>query len=259
MFRTLDQFGARALQCAAPVKVQVLARPNLSTAIVAQLRDMLMNGELRPGEQLPGHRELARMFGVSVTSVREAISALVSAGVLEAQQGRGTFVSSAPRPDVGSSTWLGQPLNQSEHTELVEAREVLECALARLAAQRATEEQVESLRATVDEMARSTRNAERYLEADLAFHMTLAAAAHNRVLLRAMHAIRAMLRREIQAGLERELAEAGELRRGLSWHAGLAEAIANHDPSGAESMTLRMMEDQLHPSLTAAPAAPMAE
>ena len=233
------------------MKVQVLARPNLSTAIVAQLRDMLMNGQLRPGEQLPGHRELARMFGVSVTSVREAISALVSAGVLEAQQGRGTFVARVLQPDVGSSTWLGQPLDQSEHTELVEAREVLEGALARLAAQRATDEQIESLKATVDEMARSTRDAERYLEADLAFHMTLAAAAHNRVLLRAMHAIRAMLRREIKAGLERELAEAGELRRGLAWHAGLVEAIAEHDASAAEAMSLHMMEDQLHPSFAA--------
>jgi DNA-binding FadR family transcriptional regulator len=185
------------------------------------------------------------MFGVSVTSVREAISALTSAGVLEAQQGRGTFVSAAPRPDVGSATWLGQPMDQSEHTELVEAREVLECALARLAAQRATPEQIESLQAAVDDMARSTRDAERYLEADLAFHMTLAAAAHNRVLLRAMHAIRSMLRREIQAGLERELAAEGELHRGLVWHAGLAEAIAEHDPARAEAMTRQMMEDQL--------------
>ena len=227
------------------MKVQVLARPNLSTAIVAQLRDMVMNGELRPGEQLPGHRELARMFGVSVTSVREAISALVSAGVLEAQQGRGTFVSTSLRPDVGSSTWLGQPLNEGEHTELVEAREVLECALARLAAQRATDEQVQSLRAAVEEMALNTRDAERYLEADLAFHMTLAAAAHNRVLLRAMHAIRSMLRREIQVGLERELAEEGELKRGLMWHAGLADAIAAHDAPRAEATTLQMMEDQL--------------
>jgi GntR family transcriptional repressor for pyruvate dehydrogenase complex len=227
------------------VKIQLLARPNLSTAIVAQLRDMVLNGELRPGEQLPGHRELARMFGVSVTSVREAISALTSAGVLEAQQGRGTFVATTLRPDVGSSTWLGQPMNETEQTELVEAREVLECALARLAAQRATGEQVQSLQATVAEMALSTHDAERYLEADLAFHMTLAAAAHNRVLLRAMHAIRAMLRRELKAGLDRELAEEGELRRGLAWHAGLADAIAAHDAPRAEAMTLTIMEDQL--------------
>ena len=230
------------------MKVQVLSRPNLSTAIVAQLRDMVMNGELRPGEQLPGHRDLARMFGVSVTSVREAISALVSAGVLEAHHGRGTFVATSLRPDVGSSTWLGQPMNDTEHDELVEAREVLECAMARLAAQRATGEQIQSLRDTVAEMALSARDAERYLEADLAFNMTLAAAAHNRVLLRAMHAIRAMLRREIRSGLERELAEEGELHRGLAWHAGLAEAIASHDAARAEAMTLHMMEDQLRES-----------
>ena len=229
-----------------------LPRPNLSTAITAQLRDMVLNGEVRPGEQLPGHRELAKMFGVSVTSVREAISALVSAGVLEAQQGRGTFVSAHFRPDVGSSTWLGQPQDGPERTELVEAREVLECALARLAAARATPEQVDALHAAVEEMRRASGDAEAYLDADLTFHMTLAAAAHNRVLLRAMHAIRSMLRREIQLGLERELTEDGALHRGIAWHEGVASAVAAGDSDRAEQMAHAMMEAQIHGTASAA-------
>jgi GntR family transcriptional regulator, transcriptional repressor for pyruvate dehydrogenase complex len=156
------------------MRVQVLPRPNLSTAITAQLRDMVLNGELTPGAQLPGHRELARMFGVSVTSVREAISALVAAGVLQAQQGRGTFVTADLRPDPGSSTWLGQPVDGAEQLELLEARGVLESAMARLAALRATPEQVTQLLESAAEMQRRAHDAAGYLEADVSFHLTLA-------------------------------------------------------------------------------------
>ena len=225
------------------MRVQVLPRPNLSTAITAQLCDMVLNGELQPGAQLPGHRELAKMFGVSVTSVRESISALVSAGVLEAQQGRGTFVATSLFPDPGSSTWLGQPVDGAEQTELVEARGVLECALARLAARRATEEQVADLRRHVSEMTIHGDDSQRYLEADVAFHMTLAEAAHNRVLLRAMYAIRTLLRRELHRGLERELAEEGAISRGLNAHLGLVDAIQARDPDGAERMAQTIMAD----------------
>jgi GntR family transcriptional regulator, transcriptional repressor for pyruvate dehydrogenase complex len=216
------------------MRVQALPRSNLSAAITSQLRDMVLNGELRPGSQLPGHRELAKMFGVSVTSVREAISALASAGVLDAQQGRGTFVSAAFQPDPGSSAWLGQPLDVAEQNELLEARDVLECALARLAAERATEEQIKALRKTVDEMRRNQDNPPGYLDADVSFHMMLAAAAHNRVLLRSMYAVRTLLRRDLVHGLEREHETQGAIRSGLEDHVQLVEAVAARDPQRAE-------------------------
>lgn len=228
------------------MKVQVLPRASLPAAITAQLREMVLNGELRPGVQLPGHRELARMFGVSVTSVREAISALVSAGVLEAYQGRGTFVASTLGPDPGSSVWIGRPAGGDDQDELLEARGVLECALARLAARRATEAHIEALRAHVREMRECAHDPGRYLDADIGFHMTLAAAAHNRVLLRAMFAIRSHLRRELERGLQRELLADGALRRGVDAHDHLAEAIAARDAARAEKMAETIMADYVH-------------
>jgi len=225
------------------MKINTLPRPNLSTAITAQLRDMVLNGELQPGAQLPGHRELARMFGVSVTSVREAISALVSAGVLEAQQGRGTFVTAGLYPDPGSSAWIGQPVDGAEQQELLEARDVLECALARLAARRATSEQIDALRRNVEDMRQHAQSLALYLEADVSFHMTLAAAAHNRVLLRSTYAIRSLLRHELERSLERELKEEGAIQKGLEYHELLVDAIAARDPDGAERLASAIVAD----------------
>src|SRR5215472_12285691 len=133
--------------------------------IIAQLRDMILNGQLKPGERLPGHRDLARMFGVSITSVREAISALISAGILETQAGYGTFVSRTPQLDAAFSTWLGMASNdENEMRELIEARAVLERTIARLAAMRATPEQMQRLREVASEMREYLTNPEKYLE-----------------------------------------------------------------------------------------------
>lgn len=225
------------------VKIQAIHRSTLANMISAQLRDMILNGELKAGERLPGHRDLARMFGVSVTSVREAISALISAGILETQAGYGTFVSRIPQLDAAFSTWLGVASNdEKEMRELIEARGVLERTIARLAAMRATSEQIQRLREVVSEMRGYLTNPEKYLEADLTFHMTMAAAAQNRVLLRAMYAIRTLLRRELQLNLERGLARHGDVTYSVVSHEKLVEAIAAGDPIAAEAVIDEIMK-----------------
>jgi GntR family transcriptional regulator, transcriptional repressor for pyruvate dehydrogenase complex len=218
------------------VRVRAINRPNLAMAITSQMRDWVLNGELAPGEQLPGHRELAQMFGVSMAAVREAISALVGAGVLEAQPGLGTFVSWSPRVEVASATWLGAPEDEQELRELIEARRALEGTIARLAAQRATDDQVRALRAAVADMRRHVTNPTAYLESDVTFHMVMATAAQNRVLLRTMYAIRSLLRRELLLNLRRALSRHGDISYSADSHARLAEAIAAHDPDAAGSI-----------------------
>jgi GntR family transcriptional repressor for pyruvate dehydrogenase complex len=216
-------------------KLQSVSRPSLAASITHQLRDLVLAGDLKPGEQLPGHRELAQLFGVSVPSVREAISALVTAGMLEAQPGRGTFVSQAMRPDLASPAVLGTADSEEEIDDLVEARWALELLLAGLAARRATEAQIKELRRTVAEMDGHVGDAERYLEADLSFHLQVAAAAQNRVLRRAMFAIRALLKRALRLNLERDVASGVDVRASVALHAQIVEAIAARDAAGAQA------------------------
>src|SRR5687767_4550004 len=98
-----------------------IRRENLPASIAAELRRRIQHGELEAGDRLPGHRELAVAFAVSVGSVREAISMLISEGRIETRAGLGTFVANGGG---GSAAPVrsGRPLSRKEAEELVEAR-----------------------------------------------------------------------------------------------------------------------------------------
>lgn len=205
-------------------------RANLPATIANRLRAQIVSGELPPGTKLPGHRDLAASHAVSVGSMREAISMLISNGLIETRAGRGTYVAASlragqPRP--------GVPLLREEVEELTEARRVIEVQLAALAAERATPEQVEALRGATERMEAAAANPYEYPEADVDFHLELAAAAGNRYLLQAMVDIRALLRQDMELGAEAAIRRFGDLRPSVESHRRLLEAIAGKDPARA--------------------------
>jgi GntR family transcriptional repressor for pyruvate dehydrogenase complex len=215
-----------------------LRRRNLPTAIADQLRSQIRKGVLEPGERLPGHRELAASFSVSVGSVREAISMLTSTGLVETRAGRGTFVA-----DVATGVQLeASPLHVTPTLpvldrraveELIEAREVLELQIAQLAARRATPEQIEELRRRVDTMDAAAANPNDYPDADVEFHLALAEAAGNRFLLHAMVDIRTLLKQDMALGAEAAIRRFGDLHMSVASHRELVAAIEAHDPERA--------------------------
>jgi GntR family transcriptional repressor for pyruvate dehydrogenase complex len=211
-------------------------RETLPATIAAALRRQIAAGELAPGEQLPGHRDLAQRFAVSLSSIREAISMLVSAGLVETRPGRGTYVAAEPplRP-------AGPPLTQTEVEELVEARVVIEVELARLAAQRATPEQVAALRGAVTRLEEASSSTTSYPDADVEFHLALAAAANNRYLLQAMIDIRSLLRDDMELGAEAAIRRFGDLRISVESHRRLTDAVAAHDPDAAASIAAEIV------------------
>ena len=126
------------------------SRSGVALLRASRLRGQILRGELKPGAQLPGHRDLASMYSVSVGSVREAISMLISTGLIETRAGRGTYVANASLP--ADAPGPRPKLQREEVEELTEARRVIEVRLAALAAERATPEQVEALRRAVERM-----------------------------------------------------------------------------------------------------------
>jgi GntR family transcriptional repressor for pyruvate dehydrogenase complex len=150
--------------------------------VAEQILRKLSDGELEPGSQLPPQRELARMFGVGRSSVREAINALAVMGYLQSLQGRGTFIRDPlPSSDPALSN-LTVALRAGSLLDLMEARELLECKSAELAAERAEASHIRTLEGLVEEMEASKGDYDRFLEADLAFHAELAEATGNRVI-----------------------------------------------------------------------------
>ena len=167
------------------------------------------------------------MYSVSVGSVREAISMLISSGLIETRAGRGTYVSAAPV--LPETTRPAPPLQRQEVQELTEARRVIEVKLAALAAERATPEQTAALERATERMEAASANPYDYPEADVDFHLALAEAAGNRYLLQAMLDIRALLKQDMELGAEAAIRRFGDLGPSVESHRRLLEAIAAHD------------------------------
>lgn len=209
--------------------------------IVAQIKNLIAQGKLRPGDQLPSERELSEMFQVSRASVREAIRALESIGLIDIRQGEGTYIASTIETLLTSvASALAQ--HRDPLTPVFEARKILEPATAALAAERATAEEVAKLEAILTEQAKQIAEGETGVEADTRFHFTLAEAAKNEVLLRLNEAIVDGLR-ETRV---RSLRSQGRPARSLAGHREILEAIRSKDPAKAREVMFNHLETIEH-------------
>src|SRR6201998_1083138 len=165
--------------------------------IVQQIEDSILKGTLKPGDQLPAERELAQNFGVSRTAVREAVKALREKGLVEAYSGRGTFITNGTSNAIRQSLDLMIRIGQHEgSTHLAELRQILEPEIAALAAIRIEEQLLVTMREAVATMDRGLHDPGAYIEADLDFHLALAEAAANPLVLSLLDSIVGLLREQ---------------------------------------------------------------
>ncbi|MEW5984581.1 MAG: FadR/GntR family transcriptional regulator [Acidobacteriota bacterium] len=198
--------------------------------IVDQIEESIRSGSLRPGDQLPAERDLARDFGVSRTAVREAVKALGEKGLVRAYPGRGTFIVDGTSHAVRQSIDLLMSFGQRRGAALAEVREILEPEIAFRAASRAEEKHIAALRdafRVMDEAAPD--NPEAYIEADLDFHLALADATMNPVILALIDSIVGLLREQRL----RTYVSAGGPEHGQLHHARILRAIEDRDPDAA--------------------------
>jgi len=200
--------------------------------IVEQIEGAIMKGKLKPGDQLPAERELAEQFGVSRTAVREAIKALREKGLVEAFSGRGTFITNGTaqviRQSLGRLTKFGRPDGLAQ---LAEVRGILEPEISALAAVRIEPQHISALREAVGIMDRSLEDPIGYIEADLDFHLTLAEAADNPLILSLIDSIVVLLREQRLRIFNVD----GGPQRGQYHHKRILEAIEQRDADGARA------------------------
>ncbi|MBZ5681759.1 MAG: FadR family transcriptional regulator [Acidobacteriia bacterium] len=198
--------------------------------IVQQIEESILKGALKPGDQLPAERDLAQRFGVSRTAVREAVKALREKGLVEAYSGRGTFITDGTSHAVRQSLDLMAKIGQPEgSTHLAEVRAILEPEIAALAATRAQESDLTTMREAVAVMDRAGQDADAYIEADLDFHLALAEAAANPLILSLIDSIVGLLR-EQRLGIFRI---PGGPERGQFHHKRILEAMERRDSEKA--------------------------
>lgn len=207
--------------------------------IVRQIEESITRGVLKAGDQLPAERELAQQFGVSRTAVREAVRVLSEKGLVEAYSGRGTFVTNGTSQVIRQSLDLMIKIGQPDgSTHLAEVREILEPGIAALAAIRAEESHINQLREAVEVMDRSRHDADAFIEGDLDFHLALAEAAGNPMILSLIDSIVGLLREQRL----RTYYIGGGPERGQFHHKRILEAIEQHDPERARQMMQAHMQ-----------------
>ena len=216
----------------------VKPRERLYRDIVGQIQEMIVSGELRPGDRLPAERQLAEQFGVSRTAVREAIKSLAEKGLVDIMVGRGTFVTSPSHEHLVESMTLLLSVEDTPIEDLQEARALVEVPIAGLAAEHRAEAHLDTLRARLAEMEGSLGDVERFVTADTGFHVELARATGNPTLVLLTQALTALIQKERTFMLH---FHEEELRAAVESHRRLLTAVEARD---AEA-TRRAMQDHL--------------
>jgi len=179
---------------------QPLERRKVYEQIAEQLLGQIAGRRLKPGDVLPPERELTESFGVGRSSIREALRMLESQGVITAANG-GAFVVSEPVGPLNSSLRLLFSLDErAGMTDLFELRRILECEAAGLAAERRSQCHLEEMDVSVTDMAAALADphgSERFIDADLRFHLAVSEATANRLVLHTMQAVRELIRRAL--------------------------------------------------------------
>lgn len=208
----------------------------LSEKIISQITDALVRGELKPGERLPTERDLAVQFGVSRTVIRDAVKTLAGRGILHVRHGAGIFIAATEEGSGGLSGLL--PLEGSGLKDLFGVRRVLEVEGAGWAAEERTEHHVERLRSILENASQHTNEPEVLSERDAQFHVAIAEASRNLVLVRVMLTLLDLL---AKARLE-TLSITGRPELSLEQHGRIVEAIESGEAAAAREAMQRHLD-----------------
>lgn len=218
-----------------------IGKPRLSQSAARRLEEAIISGTFGMGARLPSEQTLANEFGISRNVVREAFKILQERGLIQIVSGRGAFVS---RPNSeATADALGRYIRLSGVDSLVEAiyeaRRTLEGENARLAAKRASPQDLENLFACLARMRDNEGSLERWSEADLDFHLMVAKATHNPFLSLLLEPLVGQLRSVIAEGYT----VPGATQTGLGAHMRLYDCIKARDPEGAYRAIMDHLND----------------
>lgn len=225
-------------------------QPKISDVIMQQIEEMILEGALDPGQRLPPERELSVKFGVSRPSLREAVQKLVAKGLLTSRQGGGTYVAE----NLGSG--FSDPLmalfesHPEAQYDLLEFRYALEGVSAYYAAMRSTSADKQKIRLCYEDLQHfhDLREFDNEVRADVEFHLSIAAATHNTVLLHMMRALFSLLSHHISGNLSKIYPKADYRRTIHEQHSLLLTAIEAGDSIAAQQAVhnhLSFVEDAL--------------
>jgi GntR family transcriptional regulator, transcriptional repressor for pyruvate dehydrogenase complex len=160
---------------------RVKRQDKLSQQVADQIEVLYREGKITAGQRLPAERELCDQFGVSRTVIREAINILVAKGLLISQSGSGTYVQEIGQDNIRDALSLFFQIQNDEEmiNYAFELRSTLEVQIARIAAQRRTDKNLEELEVITERMGAKTGNPKEFSSLDIQFHLALTKATQN--------------------------------------------------------------------------------
>ena len=215
-----------------------IQKSNVTNEVVTRLVDLILDENLKSGDRLPSERALTHMLQVGRTTLREAMKVLNALGMVKVSVGQGTFVGNGKPKILDGRITRGIFIGERSTQELMEARGTIETELARLAAERATDDQVAAIAEQLNLQADAV-DEESYIKHDLEFHLCVARAAHNRVMYRMFEAVRQLLRMVIMDSIVID----SDRQRTLARHTAIYEAIRARDTVAARNAMRDHLDD----------------
>ena len=204
----------------------------LTDEAIDKIKEMIMSGELGPGDRLPKEVDLAERLGLSRNSLREAVKALSIIRVLDVRQGDGTYVTSLePHMLLDALSFVVDFHRDDTVLHFLEVRRILEPAATGLAAQRMTDDEIAKLQSVLDDLGEEP-GIEELVANDLEFHRQIAAASGNPVLCSLVDGLSGPTTR---ARIWRGLTQEGAVTKTREQHQAIVDAIAARQPETARS------------------------
>jgi GntR family transcriptional repressor for pyruvate dehydrogenase complex len=204
--------------------------------ILDEITRLITEGILKPGDRLPSENELAERFGVGRSSLREAMRALQLLGIIEVIQGKGTFLRQTYVLPLASD-WT-RISRMGLISQVMEARQIIEVAIAQLAAERATEEDIAAMRAAIRRAEQAHGDPMISGEASVEFHLALAEATHNEVLALMYKTVRDLY---LETARQTQMTP-GSVENRLQDHRRILECVEQRNPELASKLMAEHIE-----------------
>lgn len=223
------------------MKLKPIRTKKVYEEIIEQVKNLIAEGVLNPGDKLISEREMADKLKVGRSAVREAFRALEAMGIIEIRQGEGTFVKEVSKDSLAEVLALILMTERDTTRELLELRKILEVEAAGLASLRHTGEQLKKMEEALKQMEEDIESGDLGQQADWNFHYTVAEASQNSLLVMLMDSIADTMRRVLRTARLELYRTPGNPQRLLREH----HAIFNAIKEGRDQEARRAMYEHL--------------
>lgn len=218
--------------------LKAIKKTRIYEEVVSQIHDLIREGKFKSGDQLPSERELAETFKVSRTSVREALRALETKGLIVSRTGAGNFIAELPVESLVAPLAALLIEEKGALADIFEMRKLIEPHIAFLAAERAAKSDIDRMKSVLDKQREAVSRGETGVEADAEFHFAIGRATQNQALEKLVSGLMDLL----SHSREESLQTPGRSQASIESHSRIVSAIEKHDNEGARKAMLYHIE-----------------